>query len=1265
MAEKINYAKILRGGDNKPTNPELWEKAKAAAKAKFDVYPSAVANAWASRYYAEKGGDWKSMADGGEVTLSPEEMSLSRRRRRELPDLYPLLDEPQRQRKQQQKAKQQRQEEERTEETEEPAQEAEQPVEEMADGGKVTLEKLKRLFAEAAEAEAKRTGKGVSYKDGNTTRVVIRGEDKTPYVPEGHFNSLRWREAMDEITEGLSPEEKAQRIKEMEAQKEGFEKAKYETRKKKIVPSSDEMHGRMPSGLAEGGMIGSMANIAAAIGKEQESPFPEITQVGFPMENKAAAKLKSPQPLAQGGYVVTRSNERKGKTHKVTGPDGSVKFFGDPNLKNRPNNPEAKASWYARHAKSLKANPHFRAYARSTWAEGGMVADEPEYFQDGGIGGDLPLPEFTTPLTDAELATSGLSEEEKQRIKEKQEADARAAGVEVIEPQLAPPTPSPTDASTIKIGPATPIQSEPPKGKVTFTIGKPTILKPKEEEPEDTLASDYKERLKPLEKMTADEYATNIKSIEEQATKLSASERDELFTELGKIQTARRATEKFAATKPPADIRRSPLSQVREDAARVEKYGDRYSQYAEFRKQALNELGGELPLTGDPASDARTAQRNSFRQRAAEKIADDMMASQLQVPAEEVPAEAPSEEGRIMPIPPAAPEQPLAIEPTAAVLPAAGERERKPFVEGAEQAARADLVAEQAGLRALAEPTGVLKLLQNSGVQIDQLDDPKTRYSDATKTALEQLGDYQVTFGLARKAGYDPVNANKIATDEVLRGAGTLGGPPSLGPIPSGLGAMEAARETPEYKQAAEAARLQAQIMQETARIDALEKKVAADLKTTAIDLELRKASEYELKKRVLDAQATELRRQINEARIEPQRLFSGDNFVPSVIAAGLDLIGSGFGSKDSVLNYIDGRINRDLQLQMQELGRNKTLLGDLLKQGNDLDDAFKLSQAFYKQLFALQIEKSTATLGSEKARLQGLSASAKLLQDAAKTQEEVLRKQVDTIYEPYKIRLQNADKGLKSVTDLLKAQIVKPPRPAAAKAPKEPEPAAYLDFTNGVPINTGKWAEVTRFLRRNKMGTDIIDSSVKQVTIKPSGIKFERKDGSQKPADAFSTDPNIYRLAKNPTAAKAVESADVVAEKFFAAMNDLEKIAAKYNYSRPVKIPSNEKAIVEKAVADMASYLGGEAFYNIGVPQEAEYQRIKDLVPNLDFFATTGFTESRFDQFRKDVGNVIINARNRNLVGGLSGTAAAGTPAPAAPSAMPPPVRKPPVRGK
>ena len=49
--------------ENKPTNTKLWSKCKSAAKRKFDVYPSAYANAWAAKCYKKKrkgkGSGWK------------------------------------------------------------------------------------------------------------------------------------------------------------------------------------------------------------------------------------------------------------------------------------------------------------------------------------------------------------------------------------------------------------------------------------------------------------------------------------------------------------------------------------------------------------------------------------------------------------------------------------------------------------------------------------------------------------------------------------------------------------------------------------------------------------------------------------------------------------------------------------------------------------------------------------------------------------------------------------------------------------------------------------------------------------------------------------------------------------------------------------------------------------------------------------------------------------------------------------------------------
>ena len=88
-------------------------------------------------------------------------------------------------------------------------------------------------------------------------------------------------------------------------------------------------------------------------------------------------------PEAGNGYKVVRSSERKGKTHKVTGPDGTVKFFGDSKLGQHPKDPARKKAFYARHKKNLAGNPYFRAFARKTWEEGGELNNW-EIMQEGG-----------------------------------------------------------------------------------------------------------------------------------------------------------------------------------------------------------------------------------------------------------------------------------------------------------------------------------------------------------------------------------------------------------------------------------------------------------------------------------------------------------------------------------------------------------------------------------------------------------------------------------------------------------------------------------------------------------------------------------------------------------------------------------------------------------------------------------------------------------------------------------------------------------------
>ena len=48
---------------NEPVNPKLWASILKKTRAKFDVYPSAYANAWASKEYKKAGGTWRKVSE--------------------------------------------------------------------------------------------------------------------------------------------------------------------------------------------------------------------------------------------------------------------------------------------------------------------------------------------------------------------------------------------------------------------------------------------------------------------------------------------------------------------------------------------------------------------------------------------------------------------------------------------------------------------------------------------------------------------------------------------------------------------------------------------------------------------------------------------------------------------------------------------------------------------------------------------------------------------------------------------------------------------------------------------------------------------------------------------------------------------------------------------------------------------------------------------------------------------------------------------------
>jgi hypothetical protein len=62
--KKPDYEGMLRGGGkSEPANKELYNRIIGEAKKKFDVYPSAVANAWVTQEYKKRGGSYKPKKD--------------------------------------------------------------------------------------------------------------------------------------------------------------------------------------------------------------------------------------------------------------------------------------------------------------------------------------------------------------------------------------------------------------------------------------------------------------------------------------------------------------------------------------------------------------------------------------------------------------------------------------------------------------------------------------------------------------------------------------------------------------------------------------------------------------------------------------------------------------------------------------------------------------------------------------------------------------------------------------------------------------------------------------------------------------------------------------------------------------------------------------------------------------------------------------------------------------------------------------------------
>jgi hypothetical protein len=78
----IYVSTVKKASRNVPANPELYARVKSEAKDKFDVYPSAYANAWLVREYKKRGGTYRVVnkrdsSSYGIDSLTPDEKLLA------------------------------------------------------------------------------------------------------------------------------------------------------------------------------------------------------------------------------------------------------------------------------------------------------------------------------------------------------------------------------------------------------------------------------------------------------------------------------------------------------------------------------------------------------------------------------------------------------------------------------------------------------------------------------------------------------------------------------------------------------------------------------------------------------------------------------------------------------------------------------------------------------------------------------------------------------------------------------------------------------------------------------------------------------------------------------------------------------------------------------------------------------------------------------------------------------------------------------------
>lgn len=403
--ETLNL-ETMKSGGNVPTNPSLWSRAKAAAKSKYDVYPSAYANGFAAKWYKSHGGGWRKAEYGMEIPIMAEggkpEWLIEAQLKAQGYSGNAL----------------------------------EQKLISMANGGQpqnAGFQALPNYVQEKIMSNMARGGSVIVNAGGEKHRIYVkptnRGEGAKGHIMVNHptMDKGEWdtidltkKAGATTIAQGVAATKKWHRENPYKKQEGGdvywrtgqpmindpsmdaiSKVLLYRNQDKNFMQRAAGLgyQGGIPTRYIDGQDPNSNNTSTLLMSFGDNQVFPTIIQTGpqqlsyqpdqyqeyietpswdvadyFSTKGyKRAANDMYGMEYKNGGYVVRRSHDRKGKTHVVIGPDGTKKYFGDPNMGERSKSKYGKEAFYARHKHNLEHNPYFRAYARATWEEGGQI----------------------------------------------------------------------------------------------------------------------------------------------------------------------------------------------------------------------------------------------------------------------------------------------------------------------------------------------------------------------------------------------------------------------------------------------------------------------------------------------------------------------------------------------------------------------------------------------------------------------------------------------------------------------------------------------------------------------------------------------------------------------------------------------------------------------------------------------------------------------------------------------------------------------------